>query len=90
VTIFEEAADEAEILAKQCYPIFAGQPAMVQGAALAELVARHLSGHVILGNAEKTKALRAGLLEAFVKTVNDLVPIIDEDVIQPQIKARAQ
>lgn len=88
--MFEQAANEAEILARRCYPIFAGQPAMIQGAALAELVAALMAGHVILGDKEKTKALRAGLLEEFVKTVNGLIPIIDEDVIQPEIARRAQ
>jgi hypothetical protein len=87
---FSEAVDEAEALARQCHPILAGHPSLVQGAALAELVARHLAGHVILGDPEKTKALRASLLEEFVKTVAALVPVIDEGVIQPQIKARSQ
>jgi hypothetical protein len=87
---FSDAADAAEALAKACYPILAGQGALVQGAALAELVARHLAGHVILGDPAKTKQLRAELLDEFVKTVRDLVPIIDEGEIQPHIKARAQ
>lgn len=87
---FSEAADEAEALARACFPILAGKPPMVQGAALAELVARHLAGHVILGDPEKTKALRAALFEEFVRAVKDLVPILDQGVIQPQIKARAQ
>jgi hypothetical protein len=90
MSVFSDAADEAELVARECFPLLAGKGAMVQGAALAELVARHLAGHVILGDAKKTKALRAQLLEEFVKTVKDLIPILDEGVIQPQIKARAQ
>ena len=87
---FSDAADAAEALAKACYPILAGQGFLVQGAALAELVARHLAGHVLLGDPNKTKQLRADILKEFVRTVEALVPIIDADVIQPHIKARAQ
>lgn len=85
-----EAADEAMILARQCFPLFAGKAAMVQGAALVELVARHCAGHVALGDPKATAELRADLLERFVDAVKDVIPIIDEGVIQPQIKARAQ
>jgi hypothetical protein len=90
VSTVSEIADDAETLARQCYPIFAGHPAPVQGAALVELVARHLAGHVLLGDPNKTKQLRADILKEFVRTVEALVPIIDADVIQPHIKARAQ
>ena len=88
--MFSDAADEAEALAKQCYPIFAGHDKMVQGAALVELVAMHLAGHVILGDAEKTKQLRVGIFEEFMKAVAGLVPVLDEGVIQPEIARRAQ
>lgn len=90
VSMFEDAADEAEDVVRQCRPIFAGHDKMVQGAALAELVATHLAGHVILGDREKTTELRASLFEEFIRAVNDLVPIIDEGVIQPEIARRAQ
>lgn len=90
MTTFSDAADEAESVAQQCFPILAGKGSMVQGAALAELVARHLAGHVILGDAEKTKALRASLFDEFIKTVTDIVPLIDEGVIQPQLREKMQ
>jgi len=90
VTEFEHFAEEAEALARRCYPILAGQDRMIQSAALVELVARHLAGHVILGDPEKTTALRASLLEEFVKAVEGLIPILDKGVIQPEIARRAQ
>jgi hypothetical protein len=88
--MFEQAADEAEALAKRCFPILAGHDRMVQGAALAELVAHHIAGHVILGDRGKTEALRAMLLKEYIKAVEGLIPILDEDVIQPEIARRAQ
>ena len=90
MSIFDEAADDAVSLAQRCFPILAGHDKMVQGAALVELVAMHLAGHVILGDTEKTKQLRVGIFEEFMKAVVDLIPVLDEDVIQPEIARRAQ
>jgi hypothetical protein len=90
VSEFGAVVDEAEILAQRCFPILAGHPPLVQGAALAELVARHLAGHVLLGDPKQTEAMRTRLLVEFVRVVKDLIPILDEGVIQPQIKARTQ
>jgi hypothetical protein len=85
-----DAADEAEILARECFPLLAGRNKMVQSAALCELVALHLSGHVILGDPEETAKLRASLLDEFFQAVKDLIPILDRGVIQPEIARRQQ
>ena len=83
-------ARAAAKLAKRCYPIFAGQEAEIQGAALADLVARHLAGHVAIGDEEATEAMRAFLLEAFIIAVKQLVPIVDAADIQPELRRRMQ
>jgi hypothetical protein len=85
---FAAITDEAKRLAFECYPLFAGKDRTVQGAALVELVARHLAGHVIVGDTEQTERLREHLLEAFVTTIKDLIPIIVANDIQPKIKAQ--
>lgn len=77
-------------LAQACYPIFAGAPPTIQGAALTELVARHLAGHVVRGDPKATAEYRRELLRAFILTVEALVPLVDEDEIQPALKRRAQ
>lgn len=85
-----EPTDEALRVAGLCYPILAGEPSIIQGAALCELVARHVAGHVIPGDKEETAKLRAFLLETFIETVEQLIPITDEFVIQPEIKRRGR
>lgn len=83
-----DPAEEVLRVAEQCCPILAGEPSMVQGAALCELVARHIAGHVIVGNPAETAAVRRSILAAFVETVEQLIVIADEDVIQPELKRR--
>jgi hypothetical protein len=85
-----QQARAADKLAKRCYPIFAGQEPAIQGAALCDLVARHLAGHVAIGDAEATAAMRELMLEAFINTVKQLVPIVDASEIQPKLKRRMQ
>jgi hypothetical protein len=80
--------EEALRLAEQCYPILVGEPAVIQGAALCELVARHVAGHVILNDREATAKLRIGILAAFIEAVENLIPVTDEQVIQPEIRRR--
>jgi hypothetical protein len=89
VTANREARAAAK-LAKRCYPIFAGQEAEIQGAALVDLVARHLAGHVAVGDEEATAAMRKMLLEAFIIAVKQLVPIVDAADIQPELRRRMQ
>ena len=77
-------------LAKRCYPIFKGQDPDIQGAALVDLVARHLAGYVAIGDAEATAQMRELMLEAFIIAVKQLVPIVDAAEIQPELRRRMQ
>lgn len=70
-------AIRASELAKACHPILAGQGGEVQGAALAELVALHLAGHIIPGAEAETAEMREAMLELFVETVKSLLPIME-------------
>jgi hypothetical protein len=85
-----QAARAAGKLAKRCYPIFKGQDPDIQSAALCDLVARHLAGHVAIGDAEATAQMREMLLEAFIIAVKQLVPIVDAAEIQPELRRRTQ
>ena len=83
-----EPTEEALRVAAECYPILAGEPAPIQGAALCELVARHIAGHVIPNNPAETQRLRRDLLAAFIQTVEQLIPVTDKELIQPELKRR--
>jgi hypothetical protein len=87
--LYQETKDALSV-AEQCYPILAGHGPTIQGAALCELVARHLAGHVVLGDAAATAEMRRNLLAAFIQTVEALVPVVDESVIQPELNRRTQ
>lgn len=62
-------------IAKRIKPLLAGEPAEVQGAALADLLAIWLAGHQVEGNAEATRTLRAELLAHHCSIVRQLVPV---------------
>jgi hypothetical protein len=62
-------------LVERIKPLLAGRPSKIQGAALADLLAIWLAGHVIAGDAEATHELRAKLLEMHVDKVLDLIPV---------------
>jgi hypothetical protein len=91
-----EGADAAAIamramkLANKAKRLFAGKSADVTGAALCELVALHLAGHISPDNPEATEELRAMMLEAFVHTVKNLVPIVEASEILPRLKEMQQ
>ena len=56
-------------------PRLAGHPPELQGAALADLLATWLAGHVIAGDRDTTLHLRAELLANHIAAVTALVPI---------------
>jgi hypothetical protein len=56
-------------------PILAGNPAPVQGAVLADLLALWLAGHAAPDNDGATEILRERVLEAHLKTVRELIPV---------------
>ena len=68
---------KAEALAKQCYPIFAGQDPTIVAAALDELLALLLAGHFAPGDPADTQAMRDGILALHIETVKKLVPVME-------------
>ena len=85
-----QAARAAEKLARRCSPMFKGQHPDVQSAALVDLVARHLAGHVALGDELATAVLREMMFEAFITAVRQIIPILDKEQVQPELKRRMQ
>ena len=85
-----EQTKAAMKIARKCYPLFEGAPPEIQGAALADLVARHLAGHVAVGDEDATAAMRAMLLAALIDAVKQLVPIVDAQNIEPEFRKRLQ
>jgi hypothetical protein len=69
------AADAAEKLVQSIRPLLAGRSPQTQGAALADLLAIWLAGHVVEGNPAETDTLRDELLEAHIEAVRRLIPI---------------
>ena len=73
--------EQAHELVQQIMPILAGHCPGVQGAVLADLVAMHLAGHVMVHHGDeaetlrKTRELRNTLLTQFVITIERLIPV---------------
>jgi hypothetical protein len=86
----EKEALEGEKLARECGAIFAGQDPDSVGAALCELVALHLAGHFVPGEANQTALMRDMLLEAHVETVKKLVPIMEAMHTLPKLREKMQ
>jgi hypothetical protein len=82
----EKDADLALDLVQECSRHFAGKPSDVQGAALADLLALWLAGHVIVGNPRATERLRRKMLDMHLKTMWDLVPINYAHRVEPQLR----
>jgi hypothetical protein len=81
---------KAEALAKQCYPIFAGQDPNVVAAALAELLALLLAGHFVSNDPADTQAMRDGILALHIETVKKLVPVMEAMRTRPKLKETMQ
>jgi hypothetical protein len=60
-------SEEAVSIAARCHPLLAGHHPVIQGAALADLLATWLAGH--------DPEVREALLDAHVHIVRELVPI---------------
>jgi hypothetical protein len=71
-------------------PLLAGKSASVQGAALADLLAMWLAGHISRGDPEgaETKRIREEMLELHLAAVRALIPVNYKMVIEPQLKRR--
>lgn len=69
------AAHRVQRLVEQIKPILAHQPPEIQGAALADLLAIWLAGHVYSGLPSTTATMREAFLLAHIERVRELVPI---------------
>jgi hypothetical protein len=90
MTNASEQADEAIELARVISLLLAGRAQDVQGAALADLLAMWLAGHVIRGDPKKTAGLREVMLQAHLKAVRALIEPNYKGRIEPQLKANTQ
>jgi len=75
-------------LVNKCYPLLHGQPPEVVGAALADLLAIWLAGHVVLGDEKATEAARERRLAEHIISVRGLIPIEYKKRIEPTLKGR--
>jgi hypothetical protein len=81
-------AKEVEALVEAVRPLFVGKSPQVQGAALADLLAIWLAGHVIGDDPSATERIREEMLEAHLIAVRALTPINYETQIEPQLKPK--
>jgi hypothetical protein len=90
MTDASEQANEALELARVISVLLAGRDQDVQGAALADLLAMWLAGHVIRGNPKKTADLREVMLDEHLKAVRSLIEPNYKSRVEPQLKANTQ
>jgi hypothetical protein len=80
---------EVEFIVKGASALLEGRPPQVQSAALADLLAMWLAGHLILGDPKATKRLREELLKGHLTTMWRLVDVHYRERIEPELKKRA-
>lgn len=73
----DDAARISDELAAKIHALLAGHPAAVQGAAIADLCAIWLSGHLVLDNRVATTRIRRELFEAHCRAIWELVKLYD-------------
>ena len=71
---------EVEAIVMRARAVLAGHPPALQGAALADLLAMWLAGHIVPGSASKTNAKREALLKMHVEMVCELIPVNDAQI----------
>ena len=81
----KDPADAAVALVEAVRPLFAGKPAQVQGAALADLLAIWLAGHVT-PDPETTRQVQEEVLEMHLRAVRQLIPINFAEKIAPRLR----
>jgi hypothetical protein len=81
-------ARAAMALVEVVRPLFAGKSADVQGAALADLLAMWLAGHVMQGDQKATDRLRRRMLEHHLEAVRSLISVNYKMLIEPELKRR--
>ena len=85
----EETLEVVELV-QQISPLLVGKSANVQGAALADLLAIWLAGHVIRGDPKMTKKMREMMLKAHIVAVRGLIPLNYKTYVEPQLKEQTQ
>jgi hypothetical protein len=78
--------DDVEALVDAVSPLFVGKPPEVQGAALADLLALWLAGHVT-PDPGTTRQVQEQVLEMHLKAVRLLIPINFAQKIEPKLRA---
>lgn len=71
----EGVTREVNRLVDRVAPLLAGQPSEIQGAALADMLAIWLAGHIVYGDKRGTDRLRERLLREHLRAVRALVPV---------------
>lgn len=71
-------ADAVEQLVELIRPLLAGRAPGIQGAALADLTAIWVAGHIILGKRTETEAMRERLLMGHMDMVRELIRLNPE------------
>ena len=85
-----EEADEVVALVHAIEPLLAGRASEVQGAALADLLAMWLAGHVLRGDPKATEAYRETVLELHLAAVRLLIPLNYEARVEPKLRRSQQ
>lgn len=70
----DKAAD-VEAIVNRMRPVLAGHASPNQGAALADLLAIWLAGHIVPGRPAETNAMRERLLQFHIEMVRKLIPV---------------
>jgi hypothetical protein len=83
-----EDCEQIAALVAAIAPLFKGKSAGVQGAALADLLAMWLAGHVYPGEPGRTGRRHDEMIEAHLKTVRALIPLNYALQSEPQLGAR--
>src|SRR5215510_5723248 len=85
-----DLARQAEAVAEQIYPLLSGQGFEVQGAVIADLVARYIAGHFVAATgdddkeaaAAATAEMRESLLAMHIEFVRALVPSAEAEILK--------
>lgn len=82
----DKQIDEVFEAANRCAYVLYGREPEIQGAILAELLSRWLAGH--FGETpEHTKALRDSLLGVHIKSVIELIPESEKEILEGERKS---
>jgi len=89
-TVDMEKADRKSVvalrIAEKARPLFAGHPPDIQGAAICDLIAIYLAGHIVPKNPEQTAKAREVVLQTMVRTVRELIPYMEQVYIKPKLE----